>query len=107
MKTLAEIWELVESLNEEAHSDAWDSWVAADELEESDEDENENGLTAEDLREDASDEQAGYFRQGYWALSEDDQDAIIHWLKEDEAFKDQFSSWFGSAAFENEFGVDE
>ena len=107
MKTLEEIWELVESLNEEAHAEAWDSWVAADELEDSDEEENENGLTAEELRENASDEQAGYFRQSYWALSADDQDAIIHWLKEDESFKDQFSSWFGYAAFEDEFGEEE
>ena len=103
MKTLEEILELVESVNEEAHSDAWDSWIAADEMEDSDED----GSAAEQLREEASDEQAGYFRQGYWALGEDDQAAIAHWLKEDESFKDQFSSWFGYDAFENEFGVEE
>ena len=103
MKTLEEILELVESVNEEAHSDAWDSWIAADEMEDSDED----GSAAEQLREEASDEQAGYFRQGYWASSEDDQAAIKHWLKEDESFKDQFSSWFGYDAFENEFGVEE
>ena len=102
MKTLEEILELVESLNEEAHSDAWDSWIAADEMEDSDED--EDGSAAEQLREEASDEQAGYFRQGYWTLGEDDQEAIKHWLKEDETFKDQFSSWFGYDAFENEFG---
>ena len=105
MKTLEEILELVESVNEEAHSDAWDSWIAADEMEDSDED--EDGSAAAQLREEASDEQAGYFRQGYWALGEDDQAAIAHWLKEDESFKDQFSSWFGYDAFENEFGVEE
>ena len=104
MKTLEEILELVESLNEEAHSDAWDSWVAAELMEDSDED--DDGSAAEQLREEASVEQAGYFRQGYWASSEDDQEAIKHWLKEDESFKDQFSSWFGYDAFENEFGVE-
>jgi len=105
MKTLDEVWALIESLNEEAHSDAWDSWIAADEMEDSDED--EDGTTAEQLREEASDEQAGYFRQGYWALDEEDQAAIEHWLKEDESFKDEFSSWFGHDAFENEFEVEQ
>lgn len=103
MKTLEEVWDIIESLNEDAHSDAWDSWIAADEMEESDED---SDVTAEQLREEASDEQAGYFRQGYWALSEEDQEAIRHWLKDDEIFKDQFSSWFGYTAFEDEFGVE-
>ena len=107
MKTLEEIWELVESLNEEAHSDAWDSWIAADILEDSDEEEDENGATAEQLREEASDEQAEYFRDSYWSLSDEDQEAIKHWLKEDESFKDQFSSWFGYEPFEHEFGLKE
>jgi len=105
MKTLDEVWALAESLNEEAHSDAWDSWIAADEMEESEED--EDGTSAEQLREEASDEQAGYFRQGYWALSEQDQEAIEHWLKEDESFRDEFSSWFGSDAFEEEFDIED
>ena len=105
MKTLDEVWALAESLNEEAHSDAWDSWIAADEMEESEED--EDGTSAEQLREEASDEQAGYFRQGYWALSEQDQAAIEHWLKQDESFKDEFSSWFGSDAFEEEFDIED
>ena len=105
MKTLDEVWALAESLNEEAHSDAWDSWIAADEMEESEED--EDGTSAEQLREEASDEQAGYFRQGYWALSEQDQEAIEHWLKEDESFRDEFSTWFGYDAFEEEFDIED
>ena len=47
MKTLDEVWALAESLNEEAHSDAWDSWIAADMLEDSDEEEDEDGNSAE------------------------------------------------------------
>ena len=105
MKTLEEVWSLAESLNEEAHSDAWDSWIAADEMEESEED--EDGTSAEQLREEASDEQAGYFRQGYWALSEQDQEAIEYWLKKDESFRDQFSTWFGYDAFEEEFDIED
>jgi hypothetical protein len=105
MKTLDEIWALAESLNEDAHSEAWDSWIAADEMEDSDED--EDGTTAEQLREEASDEQAGYFRDSYWDLGEEDQVAIKHWLKEDESFRDQFSTWFGYDAFEEEFDIED
>jgi len=106
MKTLAEAWELIDSLNEEAHSNAWDSWVAADEMEESDDEDSEE--TAEQLREEASNEQAGYFRESYWELAEEDREAIKHWLKADESFKDQFITWFGYEAFEEEFDrVDE
>lgn len=104
-KTLDEVWGLIESLNEEAHSDAWDSWIAADEMEESDEDDAD--VTAEQLREEASEEQAGYFRQGFWALSEQDQTAIKHWFKEDESFRDQFRSWFGPDAFDEEYSEEQ
>jgi len=105
MKTLDEVYQLVETLNEEAHSDAWDSWIAADEMEESDEEDSD--VTAEQLREEASDEQAGYFRQGFWALSEEYQEAIEYWLKQDQSFRDQFRDWFGHDAFDDEFGVEE
>jgi hypothetical protein len=105
MKTLDEAWALIESLNEEAHSDAWDSWIAADEMADSDED--EDGTTAEQMREEASDEQAGYFRQGVWALDEEDQATIEHWLKEDESFREQFRDWFGHDAFDEEYNTEE
>jgi len=101
MKTLAEAWELIDYLNEQAHSDAWESWEAADEMEESDDE--DSGETAEQLREEASNEQAGYFRDSYEMLDEEDQEAIKHWLKEDESFKDQFATWFGYNYFEEEF----
>ena len=104
MKTLDEVWSLAESLNEDAHSQAWDSWIAADAME--DDEDDEDGTTAEQLREEASDAQAGYFRDYYWDLSEEDQTAIKHWLREDESFRDQFSTWFGYDAFEEEFGIE-
>ena len=100
MKTLDEVFELIEGMNEEAHSDAWDSWIEADEM--ADSDDEDADTNAEEMREDASDEQAGYFRQGYWALSEEDQGAIQHWFQ-DESFKDQFRDWFGRDAFDEEF----
>lgn len=104
MKTLQEILNLIEDLNEEAHRLAWDSWVAADELMESgDEDDWE---IAEDLRHDASMEQASYFRDLYYELAESDKEAIVHWLKEDQDLKDEFSVWFGEEEFEHEFDSD-
>lgn len=105
MKTLDEAYELAEALNEEAHSDAWDSWIAADEMEESEDEDSD--VTAEELREQASDEQAGYFRQGFWALDEEDQEAIEHWLVEDKSFREQFRDWFGRDAFDEEFDIED
>ena len=103
MKTLDEVFDLAESLNEEAHSEAWDSWIAADEMAENDDDESYE--KAENMREEASDEQAEYFRDAYCGLEEQDQEAIAHWLKADESFKEQFRDWFGHKEFDEEFGL--
>lgn len=98
MKTLDEIHSMIEYLNEEAHSAAWDTWVEADRLEAEGEDED-----AEDMREQASMEQAEYFRDSYYQLNPEDQSAVKYWLKNDESFKDDFSCWFGFDEFESEF----
>ena len=103
MKTLDEVVSIVEDLNEEAHEEAWDSWVAADELQENGEDDDDL-IAAEKMREEASDEQAGYFRDGFDALDESDRAAITHWLGTDSNFKEQFKSYFGYDAFEDIFG---
>jgi hypothetical protein len=103
MKTLDEVVLIVENLNEEAHEEAWDSWVAADELEESSEDDDDM-VKVEEMREEASDEQAGYFRDGFDDLDENDRAAITHWLLTDSDFKEQFKSYFGYEAFEDIFG---
>lgn len=103
MKTLDEVVLIVENLNEEAHEEAWDSWVAADELEESSEDDDDM-VKVEEMREEASDEQAGYFRDGFDGLDENDRAAITHWLVTDSDFKEQFKSYFGYEAFEDIFG---
>lgn len=102
MLTLEETYTIAQNLNEDAHGASWDKWVQADELEES---ENEDDWTiAEEIREEASLQQAEYFRDLYYDLSEEEQSAIKHWLKEDENFKEEFSMWFGEEEFENEFG---
>jgi len=103
MKTLDEAWQIIEAVNEEAHEQSWDSWIAADEMADSDED--EDGTTAEQMREDASLEQAEYFRNGLWDLSAEDREAVDHWLQADESFREQFRDWFGHDEFDDEYGV--
>ena len=101
MKTLQEVYDIIDYINEEAHQFAWDKWVLADELMESDDD---NDLEeAENLREEASQEQAGYFRDRYYDLEEDDITAITHYLKEDQEFKETFAMYFGEEQFEEDF----
>jgi hypothetical protein len=103
MKTINEAFELIEALNEEAHSMAWDTWIEADELQDSDE-EDEWDL-AEGKREEASDEQAGYFRDEFDGLSTEDRRAIEHWLDTDKSFREQFRDWYGRDEFDDEYGV--
>jgi hypothetical protein len=95
MRTLEEAQEIVERLNDDAHEQAWDSWAAADR-----EDDQE---AAEEMREDASSEQAEYFRDGWYELDLDDQDLVQYWLDNDEDFREQFAVYFGEAEFDNEF----
>jgi hypothetical protein len=103
MKTLDEAFELIEALNEEAHGMAWDTWIEADELEDSD---NEDDWDkAEGKREEASDEQAGYFRDEFDGLEDEDRRAVEHWLTADESFREQFRDWYGRDEFDDEYGV--
>lgn len=105
MKSLNEVYEIIQTLNERAHSESWDSWIAADDYEEN-EDEDED-VTTESLRDEASLEQAEYFRDFYSELSQDDQDAIKHWIRNDESLRDEFSSWYGQDEFERAFPSDQ
>lgn len=103
MKTLDEIWDLVESLNNEAHNDAWDSWVQADEAETSDDED----ADPEYLRELASDEQAEYFRNSVADLDPEDRAAIQHWIANDDTFSEQFRCYYGYDEFDAEYGTAE
>lgn len=104
MKTLQEVYDIIDTINEDAHQQAWDTWVSADELMESNEE--ADWETAEEIREDASMEQASYFRDMYYELDEIDQDSIKYWLKEDDDFKESFSMYFGESQFDEEFDDD-
>ena len=103
MKTLDEAFELIEALNEEAHGMAWDTWIEADELQDSDDE--DDWELAEGKREEASDEQAGYFRDEFECLSIEDREAVNHWLDADESFREQFRDWYGRDEFDDEYGV--
>lgn len=89
---------IISNLNEEAHSMAWDSWVEADELDESDEE--EDWAAAEEMRDEASAEQAGYFRASFNELKQDQQDAIWQWAMKDEDFAEDLKAWYGFEEFE-------
>ena len=96
--TKDEAYSIISNLNEEAHSAAWDSWVAADEL--GDSDDEEDWAAAEEMREEASYEQAGYFRASFNDLKQDQQDAIWKFAKEDPEWAEDFKCWYGDEEFE-------
>jgi len=81
MKTKEEVYDLLAGINEDAHDQAYDSW---DEAEQED---------SEELREDASEEQAGYFRkileQTPGLLEE-----AKHYAEQDEDFKSDWEAWY-------------
>ena len=103
MKTLEETWAIAEGINEEAHGMAWDTWIEADEL--ADSDDEDDWELAEGKREEASDEQAGYFRDEFECLEDEDRAAVHHWLDADESFREQFRDWYGRDEFDDEYGV--
>jgi hypothetical protein len=102
MKKIDEAYSIIDELNERAHNESWDAWIAADELMESDEENAEE--KAEELREDASLEQAEHFRNLYSQLDKKDKSSVDHWVKSNEDFRDQFKGYFGEDEFLEEFG---
>ena len=88
MITREEAYELIQDLNEEAHSAAYEDWAAADEC--------EDELEAEELREDASYQQSIEFREAFQTLDPASQEAILHYVKHDEDFAEEFNAWWGA-----------
>jgi len=83
VRTKEEVYDLIFDLNEDAHNAAWDSWIAADEADD------------EAMREDASIEQAGYFREmleQYPGLMEE----AMHYAEQDESFAMDWEAWYCS-----------
>lgn len=98
MKTLEEIYDLIQTVNDRAHVEAWDSWTAADA--------EEDYELAEELREDASSEQSNWFRTFYWQLSDEDRGAIAYWLKNDADFAEEFKVWYDPDVFDEEIELE-
>lgn len=101
MKTLEEAWDLIETMNNDAHDESWNTWIDAEQL--ADSDDEADWEEAEETRERASLEQQEYFRDGYMNLSQEDQTVIRHWLERDDTLRDQFETYFGSEDFQEEF----
>lgn len=90
MITRDEAYNLISSLNDDAHSYAYDSWTKADEL-----DEEGEYAEAEYQRELASEEQGNFFRELFYQLSEEEQAAVRHYAETDEDFASDFECWIG------------
>ena len=101
MLTFDETYDLAQSINEEAHDFAYDTWMSAEEAEHEGADEE-----AEELRDQASAEQAEHFRDLYRVLDDNQQAAVQHWLEKNADFRDEFSVWFGEDEFVAEFDQD-
>ena len=85
-----EAYEIICDLNEEAHAATYDEWVEADDMEDEDPDQ------AEEMREEASYNQAVEFREAFQStLTPEQQEAILHYTKVDEDFAMEFNSWWG------------
>ncbi len=94
MKTLDETIELMESLNGIAYDLAMNSWIEADRAGIVDDED------AEELREEASEEQQEYFREEFADLSDDDKEAIRQWYMRDKDFREQFETYYGGELYE-------
>ena len=97
MITLEEAYQIISDLNDVAHSDASSAWELAFELEESDKFEE-----AEDQRDLASEEQQDCFTDEFYNLTQDTQDAIMHYAQTDQDFGDEFVQWSGIDIGEDE-----
>ena len=91
MKTKEEAYEIICDLNDEAHAATYEDWVAADEAE----DEGEDMDIVEEMRSDASYQQAYEFREAFQTLMPEDQEAVLHWVANDEDFAEEFNAWWG------------
>jgi hypothetical protein len=87
MKSIDDAWEIIESLNSEAHSMAWDKWILSDEC--------EDGEEAEDLREEASIYQRELFDEMFNDLPKKEKALVLKFVKEDKDFRDQFECYGG------------
>lgn len=101
MITRDEAYDIISNINENAHDRSWDTWVESDQLLESDEE--ADWEAGEELREEASKEQAEYFREEFDELDEETRETILHYVRVDEDFKEEFAMWYGEDEFRADF----
>lgn len=97
-----EAYDIIFGINESAHDSSWDTWEAADNLRDSDNE--DDWEQAEELGAQASAEQASYFREQFEDLEENIKQAILHYVDIDSDFKSEFVSWYGEDEYEADFG---
>jgi len=102
MLTYDETYNLTQSLNKKAFKLAYNTWMQAEEVEHEGADEE-----AEEIRDKASTEQAGHFRDLYRDLNKYEQQSVLHWLKENEDFREEFSVWFDEDKFADQFDFED
>ena len=94
-----ECWDLINTWNEDAHEDVWDLWDQASEIEDNAKTDEEFDR-AEELKEEASEEQQQIFRDIFFTASQKEKDSVWHYIKYDESFKDEFEQWYGPVGVE-------
>ena len=83
--------EIMETLNEQAHGDAWDEWIEAERLEDEGEEE-----AAEHQRDCASEMQRDFFADHFGNLDQETRRAIARIALEDEDFYENYwEPWCG------------
>jgi sugar-specific transcriptional regulator TrmB len=85
--TLEEAWQLIDRINDDAHGYAYESWVAADEMDDDEEAENQRCI--------ASEEQQEFFRDMYEDLDAKTKKAILAHRLSNSDFKEQFDTYYG------------
>tara|TARA_B110000503_G_scaffold89257_1_gene135224 strand:+ start:171 stop:464 length:294 start_codon:yes stop_codon:yes gene_type:complete len=90
MITQDKAYQIISEINDVAHRDASSEWELADALEEEGKSEE-----AEDQRDLASEEQQDCFNDEFYKLTQDTQDAIMHYARTDEDFGEEFVQWSG------------
>jgi hypothetical protein len=81
MITIQKAYEVISDLNDEAHNLTWDLWEEAGD--------------DEDLREEASDIQRAHFQELMEFIPDEQYNAIMHYRRIDETFRDDFNCWYG------------
>ncbi len=96
-----EAYDIIFGINESAHERSWDTWCEADDL--ADSEHEDDWEQAEELREQASAEQSEYFREEFSELDEEVKQAVLHYANVDHDFRDELVMWYGQDDWEADY----